>query len=139
MNRFPKPIRPRTQFLRTLLSEIQAFRIPLDQRVLIVGGGWEDEQLLRQAGLTQIVNSNLLTVMARLSPERCGVSAEQAGPSAKHVALDAEVWIFPPTLTTWFSRPKSSITAVRRTAPSAKCSASPAGSSSSWSRMILSS
>lgn len=95
MNRSPKPFRPRTQFLRALVSEIQASQIPVDQRVLIIGGGWEDEQLLRQAGFTQLLNSNLPTDMDRLSSERCGISNDTAGPSAEHVALDAEALDLP--------------------------------------------
>jgi ubiquinone/menaquinone biosynthesis C-methylase UbiE len=77
-------IRPRTQFLRVLRSEIEACHIPLDQRVLIVGGSVGDEQLLRQAGFKDIVNSNLPTDMDRLT------KAGESSSGAQHVALDAE-------------------------------------------------
>ncbi len=75
--------KPRAQFLRVLTSEIAACRISLHQRVLIVGGSVEDEQILRQAGFTDIVNSNLPTDMDRLA-------VSEAAPATQHVALDAE-------------------------------------------------
>ncbi len=75
--------KPRAQFLRVLTSEIAACRISLHQRVLIVGGSAEDEQILRQAGFTDIVNSNLPTDMERLA-------VSEAAPATQHVALDAE-------------------------------------------------
>jgi len=75
--------RPREELLRVLLVELNACRIPVDQRVLIVGGSAADEQLLRQVGFKDILNSNLPTDMDRLN-------GEEAVPDTKHVALDAE-------------------------------------------------
>jgi SAM-dependent methyltransferase len=74
--------KPRAQFLRVLNAEIAACRMSLDQRVLIVGGSAEDENVLRQAGFKDIVNSNLPTDMDRLA------AGESSG--AQHLALDAE-------------------------------------------------
>jgi len=54
----------------------------LDQRVLIVGGSAEDEQILRHVGFKNIVNSNLPTDMDRLAG---GNSVRE-----QHLALDAE-------------------------------------------------
>lgn len=76
-------MRPRTQFLRALVSAIEASRMSLDQHVLIVGGSAEDEQTLRQAGFKHIVNSNLPTDMDRLT-------AGEYAPETQHLALDAE-------------------------------------------------
>jgi SAM-dependent methyltransferase len=76
-------IRPRPRFLQVLTSEIVSRRIPLDQRVLIVGGSAGDEQLLRQAGFEHLVNSNLPTDMERLG-------AVDGAAGSHHVALDAE-------------------------------------------------
>lgn len=75
--------RPREQLLRVLVAELDACRIPVDQSVLIVGGSAADEQLLRQVGFTDILNSNLPTDMDRLN-------GEEAAPETKHLALDAE-------------------------------------------------
>ena len=75
--------KPRAQFLRVLTAEVAASRMPLDQRVLIVGGSAEDEHVLRQAGFKDIVNSNLPTDMDRLD-------ASESASETQHVALDAE-------------------------------------------------
>jgi len=75
--------RPREQLLRVLLAELNACRVPVDQRVLIVGGSAADEQLLRQVGFKDILNSNLPTDMDRLN-------GEEASADTKHLALDAE-------------------------------------------------
>jgi SAM-dependent methyltransferase len=85
MNRTASEVamRPRTQFLRVLASQIEAFRMPLDLRVLIVGGSAADEQTLRQSGFKDIVNSNLPTDMDRLA------DGEPAA-ETHHIALDAE-------------------------------------------------
>jgi SAM-dependent methyltransferase len=73
----------RREFLRVLASEMEAHRMSLDQRVLIVGGSAEDEQALRQAGFKDIVNSNLPTDMDRM--------AAAGSPNGnQHLALDAE-------------------------------------------------
>jgi len=75
--------RPREELLGVLLAELNACRIPVDQSVLIVGGSAADEQLLRQVGFKDILNSNLPTDMDRLN-------GEEAAPDTRHVALDAE-------------------------------------------------
>ncbi len=77
------PIRPRPQFLRVLTSAVEASRISLDQRVLIVGGSAGDEQLLREAGFKHLVNSNLPTDMDRLGDH-------DPAAATQHIALDAE-------------------------------------------------
>jgi hypothetical protein len=64
-------------------AELEAGRIPVDQGVLIVGGSAADEQLLRQVGFQQIINSNLPTDMGRLE-------GEEALPDTQHLALDVE-------------------------------------------------
>ncbi|HVB56413.1 MAG TPA: methyltransferase domain-containing protein [Candidatus Acidoferrales bacterium] len=66
-----------------LTSRIEACRISLDQRVLIVGGSAEDEEVLREAGFRHIVNSNLPSDMGRMA-------AGEPSPGAEHRALDAE-------------------------------------------------
>ena len=76
-------MRPRTQFLRVLASAVEASRMSLDQRVLIVGGSAQDEHALRQSGFKHIVNSNLPTDMDRMAG---GESALET----QHLALDAE-------------------------------------------------
>jgi SAM-dependent methyltransferase len=75
--------RPRTQLLRVLASAVEASRMSLDQRVLIVGGSAADEHTLRQVGFTNIVNSNLPTDMDRLG-------ADDSAPGTQHIPLDAE-------------------------------------------------
>ncbi|MGC2791344.1 MAG: methyltransferase domain-containing protein [Candidatus Sulfotelmatobacter sp.] len=75
--------RPRLQFLRVLAGQIEASGIPLDQRVLIVGGSADDERLLRQVGFKDIVNSNLPTDMDRMV-------ADASVPGTQHIALDVE-------------------------------------------------
>jgi SAM-dependent methyltransferase len=75
--------RSRPQLLRVLASQIEVSGITLDQRVLIVGGSADDEQLLRQVGFKHIVNSNLPTDMDRLV-------AGESVPETEHIALDAE-------------------------------------------------
>lgn len=79
----PVATKPRAQFLRVLTAEVAASRMSPDQRVLIVGGSAEDEQILRQAGFKNIVNSNLPTDMERLA-------ASESASGTQHVALDAE-------------------------------------------------
>lgn len=80
--------RRRTQLLRVLRAELSACQIPLDQQVLIVGGSADDEQLLRQVGFKDILNSNLATDMDRLIGQKR--NGEEAAPETKHLALDAE-------------------------------------------------
>jgi SAM-dependent methyltransferase len=75
--------KPREELLRVIVAELKACGISVDQRVLIVGGSAADEQLLRQVGFKDILNSNLPTDMDRLN-------GEEATPDTKHVALDAE-------------------------------------------------
>jgi SAM-dependent methyltransferase len=77
------PRRSRPQLLRALTSQIKASGISFDQRALIIGGSADDEQLLRDVGFQQIVNSNLPTDMDRL------VAGEPV-PETEHLALDAE-------------------------------------------------
>lgn len=74
---------PREQLLRVMLAELKACRIPVDQRVLIVGGSAADEQLLRQVGFQDLVNSNLPTDMDRMN-------GEEANPGTERIALDVE-------------------------------------------------
>jgi SAM-dependent methyltransferase len=76
-------MRPRTQFLRVLASAVEAARMSLDQRVLIVGGSAQDEHILRQVGFKHIVNSNLPTDMERMA-------AGESDLETQHLALDAE-------------------------------------------------
>jgi len=76
-------MRPRTQFLRVLASSVEAARMSLDQRVLIVGGSAQDEHILRQVGFKHIVNSNLPTDMERMA-------AGESDLETQHLALDAE-------------------------------------------------
>jgi SAM-dependent methyltransferase len=75
--------RSRKQFLRVVTSQVEACRMSLDQRVLIVGGGIEDEQILRQVGFRHIVNSNLPTDLDRLA-------TSESSPDTEHMALDVE-------------------------------------------------
>jgi SAM-dependent methyltransferase len=75
--------RPREQLLRVMLAEIKACQIPVDQRVLIVGGSAADEALLRQVGFQDIINSNLPTDMDRMN-------GEEADPGTQRIALDVE-------------------------------------------------
>lgn len=56
----------RDQFVRVLKSQIQSC-IPCNQQVLIVGGSSEDEDALRQAGFTRMVNSNLPSDIGRIA------------------------------------------------------------------------
>lgn len=69
----------REQLLRVLRAELEKSRISVDQKVLIVGGSTRDDQLLREAGFQNLMNSNLASDMARLN-----------GNGTQHVALDAE-------------------------------------------------
>ena len=66
-----------------MLAELKACRIPVDQRVLIVGGSAADEQLLRQVGFQDIINSTLPTDMDRMN-------GEEANPGTERIALDVE-------------------------------------------------
>jgi SAM-dependent methyltransferase len=56
----------RDQFLAVLHNQVKALDIPLNQRVLIVGGSSEDEDVLRRAGFTRMVNSNLESDVGRM-------------------------------------------------------------------------
>jgi SAM-dependent methyltransferase len=76
-------VQPREQLLRVMHAELAACRIPVDQRVLIVGGSAADERLLRQVGFRSIINSNLPTDMDRLK-------GEEVDPGTEHIALDVE-------------------------------------------------
>jgi SAM-dependent methyltransferase len=78
----------RREFLRILASEIEAFRMSPDQSILILGGGLEDEQALRQAGFKNILNSNLPTDLDRLD-------GDQPNGAQQHLALDAENLVLP--------------------------------------------
>ena len=73
----------RDQFLAVLGSKVEALQIPLDQQVLIIGGSSDDEDALRQAGFSRIVNSNLPSDIGRIARDEPVVAGE-------HLALDAE-------------------------------------------------
>jgi SAM-dependent methyltransferase len=73
---------PRTKLLRAVKSAVRAFGISPDDRVLIVGGSAQDEEILRQAGFKNIVNSNIGSDMDRLE-------GSVSGPG-EHLAVDVE-------------------------------------------------
>lgn len=79
----PNDKESRDQFLHVLRSHIETLRIPLDQQVLIVGGSSDDEDALRRAGFTRMVNSNLPSDIGRM--ER-----RESGSNGAHCKLDAE-------------------------------------------------
>jgi SAM-dependent methyltransferase len=79
-----RAMRARPQLLRALVSEIEASHMSVEERVLILGGGIADEQLLRQAGFKHIVNSNLPSNID------LAFSGGESVPETERVALDAE-------------------------------------------------
>ena len=102
--------RPREQLLRVLVAELDACRIPVDQSVLIVGGSAADEQLLRQVGFKDILNSNLPTDMDRLNGEEW-----RAAPKPSIWRWMPSRWICRPIPMILCSPLKFCITAARHT------------------------
>lgn len=66
MRNYDEP-QSRDQFIRVLRAQVEALSIPRDQKLLIVGGSVEDEDALREAGFTKIVNSNLSSDISRMT------------------------------------------------------------------------
>lgn len=77
-------MRARPRLLGALVSEVETLHASGEERVLIVGGGIADEQLLRQAGFKHIVNSNLP------SNVDLAFSGGESVPETERIALDAE-------------------------------------------------
>ena len=75
--------RSRTQLFRLLASQVKRCNISFDEPVLIIGGGTEDEDILRKLGFKHIVNSNLPSDMGRMC-------ADGSTSVTQHLALDAE-------------------------------------------------
>lgn len=74
----------RSKFTQVFNTCLKRWKISTDhQRVLIIGGSAEDEAVLRRAGFTDVVNSNLASDIQRIA----GGAAEEAGDA---VAMDAE-------------------------------------------------
>lgn len=73
----------RDKFLAVLRSQIGSLHIPLDQKVLIVGGSSDDEDVLRRAGFNQVVNSNLPSDVGRMGDY-------ESSSDSSHCALDVE-------------------------------------------------
>lgn len=80
----------RSRFLRVLRSHVRALSIPLDQQVLIVGGSVDDEAVLRHAGFTRIVNSNLPSDISRITNGKPGICESHATIDVEQMDLPDE-------------------------------------------------
>ena len=116
----------RDQFLAVLMRHLKTCHIDTNEKLLVIGGSWQDVELLISAGFKDITLSNFQPELEESALLRLQVKVKLLTIDAEQIDLIAS------------SFTKSCTIAGPRTEPCVKCSALLASMSSCWNRTILS-